>query len=312
MRHWLFKSEPDCYSFTDLENAPNQTTSWDGVRNYQARNFMRDDMKRGDLGFFYHSGKQPEIAGIVEIVREGHPDVTAQDPEAGHFDPKATPENPRWYMVDVRLVRRFDPPVPRSLLRFLPEAAGMELMKTGSRLSVQPVEGEAYEAIVRLADDSRQRQGRRQGMSERLHPTSDEEFAALKARVARLERLEEQVYFQEQTLSELNDVITLQQKQLDHYQARLETLEEKLSRTMGTARRRRRRSHGPRRITCSFREGLRKFGGGRGNLSGRRGSAPHSFPPPPAKPPPSLPKTFVLIESLIGRRGLFGKRVPLR
>ena len=91
--------------------------------------------------------------GIVEIVREGHPDVTAQDPEAGHFDPKATPENPRWYMVDVRLVRRFDPPVPRSLLRFLPEAAGMELMKTGSRLSVQPVEGEAYEAIVRLADD---------------------------------------------------------------------------------------------------------------------------------------------------------------
>ena len=91
MRHWLFKSEPDCYSFTDLENAPGQTTSWDGVRNYQARNFMRDDMKKGDLGFFYHSGKNPEIAGIVEIVREGHPDLTAQDPEAGHFDPKATP-----------------------------------------------------------------------------------------------------------------------------------------------------------------------------------------------------------------------------
>ena len=105
MRHWLFKSEPDCYSFTDLENAPGQTTSWDGVRNYQARNFMRDDMKKGDLGFFYHSGKNPEIAGIVEIVREGHPDLTAQDPEAGHFDPKATPGDPRWYMVDVKLVR---------------------------------------------------------------------------------------------------------------------------------------------------------------------------------------------------------------
>ena len=102
MRHWLFKSEPDCYSFTDLENAPGQTTSWDGVRNYQARNFMRDDMKKGDLGFFYHSGKNPEIAGIVEIVREGHPDITAQDPEAGHFDPKATPGDPRWYMVDVK------------------------------------------------------------------------------------------------------------------------------------------------------------------------------------------------------------------
>ena len=129
MRHWLFKSEPDCYSFTDLENAPGQTTSWDGVRNYQARNFMRDDMKKGDLGFFYHSGKNPEIAGIVEIVREGHPDITAQDPEAGHFDPKATPGDPRWYMVDVKLVRRFEPPVPRSLLRFVPELAGMELMK---------------------------------------------------------------------------------------------------------------------------------------------------------------------------------------
>ena len=152
MRHWLFKSEPDCYSFTDLENAPGQTTSWDGVRNYQARNFMRDDMKKGDLGFFYHSGKNPEIAGIVKIVREGHPDITAQDPEAGHFDPKATPGDPRWYMVDVKLVRRFEPPVPRSLLRFVPELAGMELMKTGSRLSVQPVEAEAYTAIVRLAD----------------------------------------------------------------------------------------------------------------------------------------------------------------
>mgnify|MGYP002783221151 CR=1 FL=1 len=119
MRHWLFKSEPDCYSFTALENAPGQTTSWDGVRNYQARNFMRDDMK---------------------------------NPEAGHFDPKATPDDPRWYMVDVKLVRRFEPPVPRSLLRFVPELAGMELMKTGSRLSVQPVEAEAYAAIVRLAD----------------------------------------------------------------------------------------------------------------------------------------------------------------
>ena len=146
------KAKPDCYSFTDLENAPGQTTSWDGVRNYQARNFMRDDMKKGDLGFFYHSGKNPEIAGIVEIVREGHPDLTAQDPEAGHFDPKATPGDPRWYMVDVKLVRRFESPVPRSLLRFVPELAGMELMKTGSRLSVQPVEAEAYAAIVRLAD----------------------------------------------------------------------------------------------------------------------------------------------------------------
>ena len=152
MRYWIFKSEPDCFSLDDLANSPNQTTAWDGVRNYQARNFMRDDMRAGDLGFFYHSGKTPEIAGLVEVVREGYPDHTAQDPDANHFDPAATPENPRWYMVDVKLVRRFEPPVPRSLLRFVPELAGMELMKTGSRLSVQPVEAEAYAAIVRLAD----------------------------------------------------------------------------------------------------------------------------------------------------------------
>ena len=151
MRYWLFKSEPDCYSLDDLERAPSQTTSWDGVRNYQARNFMRDDMRLGDLGFLYHSGKKPEIAGIVEIVREGHPDLTAQNPEAGHFDPAATPENPRWYMVDVRLVRRFVPSVPRTLLRFVPELGDMELMKTGSRLSVQPMEERHYAAIVKLA-----------------------------------------------------------------------------------------------------------------------------------------------------------------
>ncbi len=152
MRHWLFKSEPDCYSFTDLENAPGQTTSWDGVRNYQARNFMRDDMKKGDLGFFYHSGKNPEIAGIVEIVREGHPDITAQDPEAGHFDPKATPGDPRLVHGGCEAGAAIRAAGSRSLLRFVPELAGMELMKTGSRLSVQPVEAEAYAAIVRLAD----------------------------------------------------------------------------------------------------------------------------------------------------------------
>ena len=153
MRYWLFKSEPDCYSIADLVEAPDQTTSWDGVRNYQARNFMRDDMSEGDLGFFYHSGKKPEIAGIVEVVRKGYPDHTAQDPENSHFDPSATPENPRWFMVDVRLVRRFDPPVPRNLLKFRPALAGMELLKAGSRLSVQPVGDAAFEDIVALADE---------------------------------------------------------------------------------------------------------------------------------------------------------------
>lgn len=132
-------------------------------------------------------------------------------------------------MVDVKLVRRFEPPVPRSLLRFVPELAGMELMKTGSRLSVQPVEAEAYAAIVRLADQlaaDKAAGARGEGMSELLH-SPDAELAALKARVARLERLEEQVYFQERTLSALNEAITLQQRQLDDLQGRMEAVEEK-------------------------------------------------------------------------------------
>ncbi len=153
MQYWLFKSEPGCYSITDLINAPCQTTAWDGVRNYQARNFMRDEMREGDLGLFYHSGKKPELMGIVRVVRSGYPDNTAQNPEDKHFDPAATAENPRWFMVDVQLVRLFIPPVPRSLLRFRPALAGMELLKRGSRLSVQPVEKAAFEDIVALADE---------------------------------------------------------------------------------------------------------------------------------------------------------------
>ena len=162
MRYWLFKSEPECFSLEDLASASEQTTPWDGVRNYQARNFMRDAMKKGDLGFFYHSGKHPEIAGLVEVAGEGRPDPTAQDPEAGHYDPAATPENPRWYLVDVRLVRRFVPPIPRSLLRFRPALAGMELLKTGSRLSVQPVEEEAFRDILQLAEELAADGGNRQ------------------------------------------------------------------------------------------------------------------------------------------------------
>ena len=160
----------------DSGNNIPESSFFSGARNHAALAFQ----KRTRLLFVYRFGKRARpdhklgrraelsgpqlyarrheeggfgiLAGIVEIVREGHPDITAQDPEAGHFDPKATPGDPRWYMVDVKLVRRFEPPVPRSLLRFVPELAGMELMKTGSRLSVQPVEAEAYAAIVRLAD----------------------------------------------------------------------------------------------------------------------------------------------------------------
>lgn len=152
MRYWIFKTEPGCFSLADLEAAPGRITSWDGVRNYQARNFMRDDMRKGDQGLFYHSGKQPEIAGLVEIVREGYPDSTAQDALNRHFDPAATPDNPRWYMVDVRLVRAFTPPVPRELLRRQPRLADMELMRPGSRLSVLPCEERHFREILDLAD----------------------------------------------------------------------------------------------------------------------------------------------------------------
>ena len=114
MNYWLFKSEPGCYSWQDLETAPGQVTSWDGVRNYQARNFMKA-MKKGDLGFFYHSGAAPSIVGVVEVVREAYPDHTAQDPENDHFDPRATPEKPIWEMVDVRLHKAL--PEPQGTVR---------------------------------------------------------------------------------------------------------------------------------------------------------------------------------------------------
>ena len=152
MAYWLFKSEPECFSINDLACAPDQTTSWDGVRNYQARNFMRS-MKIGDEALFYHSGKEPEVCGIMTVVKEAHPDHTAFDPTSDHYDAQSTPEQSRWDMVDLRLTRRFARCVPRALLRDEPELAGMELMKKGSRLSVQPVEPAAFARIVRLADD---------------------------------------------------------------------------------------------------------------------------------------------------------------
>lgn len=152
MRHWIFKTEPGCFSLADLKASPHQITAWDGVRNYQARNFMRDDMRPGDLGLFYHSGKNPEVAGMVEIVKEGYPDLSAQDALSAHFDPAATPENPRWYMVDVRLVRAFTPPIPRALLRQQADLLDMELLRQGSRLSVLPCEERHFRSILALAD----------------------------------------------------------------------------------------------------------------------------------------------------------------
>ncbi len=149
MQYWLFKSEPQCFSWEDLQTSERMTSAWDGVRNYQARNFMKS-MKIGDKGFFYHSGKNPEITGIVEIVREAYPDHTAWVEGNDHFDARSTPEKPLLFMVDFGFVQSFEPPLLRADLRLEPELAHMELMKKGSRLSVQPVTAEAFAHILEI------------------------------------------------------------------------------------------------------------------------------------------------------------------
>ena len=156
MAYWLFKSEPDCFSFADLEAAPGRSTGWDGVRNFQARNYLRDEMKVGDGVLYYHSGANPPaIAGIAEIVEEGHPDPTAFDPSADHHDPKSKPESPTWFQVSIRAVRPIEPPLTLPSLREVPALAGMELLRKGSRLSIQPVSAAEWETVLALADPDR-------------------------------------------------------------------------------------------------------------------------------------------------------------
>ncbi len=150
--YWLVKSEPDCFSIDDLAAAKGQTTYWDGVRNYQARNMLRDLMKVGDQVLFYHSNaKPPGVAGVVEVVREGYPDTTAFDPKHEHYDPKSRQEDPTWYMVDLRLVEKFPSELSLPELRGISQLSGMPLLQRGSRLSVQPVSQEEFELIVNLA-----------------------------------------------------------------------------------------------------------------------------------------------------------------
>jgi len=152
MAYWLLKSEPDCFSFADLMAAPGRSTGWDGVRNFQARNFLRDAVRPGDGVLFYHSNADPPaIAGVAEIVDGGHPDPTAFDPAADHHDPKSRPDNPTWYQVTVRAVRPIDPPLGLSQLRAVSELAGMELLRKGSRLSVQPVTAGEWDTVLQLA-----------------------------------------------------------------------------------------------------------------------------------------------------------------
>ncbi|HEB58264.1 MAG TPA: EVE domain-containing protein [Gammaproteobacteria bacterium] len=151
MAFWLMKSEPDVYGIDDLAAAPGKTDHWDGVRNYQARNFMRDQMKKGDKVFFYHSNcKQPGIVGIARVVREGYPDHTAFDPKEKYYDPKSDPARPRWYMVDIKFERKFRRTITLEELKQHKKLADMPLLRKGNRLSVMPVGEKEWEYILKL------------------------------------------------------------------------------------------------------------------------------------------------------------------
>lgn len=151
MRHWLMKSEPDTFGIDDLIRRPRQTEHWDGVRNYQARNMIRDEMKKGDQAFFYHSScDEPAIVGIVDIVRDAYPDSTALDPESPYFDPKSTSDSPRWYMVDVRFRRKLRRPLTLAELKQQPALAGLPLLRRGNRLSILPISAEEWKFILSL------------------------------------------------------------------------------------------------------------------------------------------------------------------
>lgn len=150
-RYWLMKSEPSAFSIQDLRKVRNQTTSWDGVRNFQARNFMRT-MKKGERVLFYHSNAEPPVVmGIAEVVTEAYPDDSAFDPKDIHYDPRSTPARPLWDMVDIKLVRIFPAPIPLDRLRKEPGLKRMELLRKGSRLSVQPVRSEEWKIVLKLA-----------------------------------------------------------------------------------------------------------------------------------------------------------------
>ncbi len=153
MAYWLFKSEPDCFSFADLMACPGRTTGWDGVRNYQARNFLRDEVAVGDGVLFFHSNaRPPAVAGIAEVLEAGHPDPTAFDPAAEHHDPRGDPASPVWFQVAIQAVRPIDPPLELARLRSEPDLASMELLRKGSRLSIQRVTPAEWAVVVALAD----------------------------------------------------------------------------------------------------------------------------------------------------------------
>jgi predicted RNA-binding protein with PUA-like domain len=151
-RYWLMKSEPDAFGIDDLIKSKEQKTRWEGVRNYQARNFMRDDMKVGDGVLFYHSNANPlAVVGTMNVSSEPYPDPLQFDPKSDYFDPKSTEENPRWILVDVTFSQKFEPPVLRETLQSIIELKDMMLLQRGSRLSIQPLSKFEWEKVHELA-----------------------------------------------------------------------------------------------------------------------------------------------------------------
>jgi predicted RNA-binding protein with PUA-like domain len=151
--YWLFKSEPNEFSWEDLKKAKNKSTFWDGVRNYQARNFLRDDIKKSDGVLFYHSNADPlAITGFCEVIKEGYPDHTQFDPKNKHFDPKADEANPTWFMVDIILKKEFKNPLTLDQIKANPRLKNMKLIQRGNRLSVMPVTKKEWDEILKIGN----------------------------------------------------------------------------------------------------------------------------------------------------------------
>lgn len=154
MNYWLFKTEPDAFSIDDLASRPAQTEHWDGIRNYQARNFLRDKVKVGDQVFIYHSScKQVGIAGLAEVVKSGYPDHSQFDPESKYYDPKSNPDDPRWYMVDVKLQRKFKQILSLKAIKTMPQISQIGLVKKGHRLSIMPVDEPEFRHLLAQCDE---------------------------------------------------------------------------------------------------------------------------------------------------------------
>lgn len=155
MNYWLFKTEPNAFSIDDLANMPNQTEHWDGIRNYQARNFLRDQVKLGDRVFIYHSScKDVGIVGIAQVVREAYPDHTQFDPESKYYDPKSPVDNPRWVMVDIKFEEKFPNILPLKMIKSMSDIQQIGLVKKGHRLSIMPVLEQEFEALKQQAKKS--------------------------------------------------------------------------------------------------------------------------------------------------------------